>query len=469
MVQQSVLPSTNTLDTPPRYANAAGRWSWVMIDWAQQPFYTLIISFLFGPYLVNHVIGDPVWGQTVWGLGLGLAGLLMALTSPIMGAYADLAGRRKPIMAVFALGFTLGMAGLWLAEPATPMLWLVMASFILAALMAEYLSVFTNAMMPTLVPPERLGRLSATGWAMGYVGGLVALGLMAGLITTNPATGRTLLGLEPLIAFDLASRESDRFVGPASAVWFVLFVLPFFLFTPDRPSTARADASIRQALARLRATIREVSRYRTVAWFLLARMLYADGLAAVFTFGGVYGASVFGWGTFDLGLFGIFLLITATVGSVLGGPLDDRFGSKAVITVSLIGLIIAVTGVLSITATSVLFGLDVAPKAAGSAPFSSTGEMTYLGFAALIGVVAGPLQSASRTLMARLAPAEKMTEFFGLYAFSGKVTAFAAPAMIAAITAITESQRLGIAVVLGFLIAGLILLRLKVPDARFSD
>jgi UMF1 family MFS transporter len=187
-------------------------------------------------------------------------------------------------------------------------------------------------------------------------------------------------------------------------------------------------------------------------------MIYADGLSAIFTFGGIYGAWVFGWQALALGIFGIVLSLAGAIGAVIGGRLDDRFGAKAVLIGALIILIAAALGILSVDKSHILFALPVTPKAVGSAPFSSIGEMVYLGFAILVGFVAAPLGASSRSLLARLAPPEKMTQYFGLFAFSGKATAFAAPLAIAAVTQATGSQRIGVSVILGFIAIGLLLL-----------
>jgi UMF1 family MFS transporter len=205
-------------------------------------------------------------------------------------------------------------------------------------------------------------------------------------------------------------------------------------------------------------TAREVRHFKDIGLFLIARMLYADGLGAIFAFGGIYAATVFGWGAAELGLFGIILTIAGTIGAALGGPLDDRVGSKAVIAATLCLFIAASIGVLSVDRDHVLFVLPVEAKLPASAPFSSAGEQIYLAFAILIGLASGPIQSSSRTLMARLSPPDKTTEFFGFFAFSGKITAFAAPIAIGAVTAASGSQRLGIATSLIFLVAGLLLL-----------
>jgi UMF1 family MFS transporter len=440
--------------------------SWALFDWATQPFYTLVVSFLFAPYFVNGFVGDADWGAAIWAYATGGAELLAAIVAPVLGAITDAGRPRKPWIAGFSVLLVIGLCGLWFAVPGrADLIPLVLLSFGLATIGAELATVFNNAMMTSLVSNRRLGTLSGAGWAIGYVGGLVSLAIVAGLIVANPDSGKTLLGLAPVVPLDEATREGDRLIGPFCAIWYLVFVLPLFLFTPDVPRTKFQPEQVRAGLFHLVERVRHLIRdHAQVARFLLARMLYADGLGAIFAFGGIYAATVFGWGATELGLFGIILTISGTIGAALGGILDDRIGSKPLIATMLVVLIAASLGVLSVDQDQVLFAVSVVPKLPGSPAFSSTGELVYLGFAILIGLTAGPIQSASRTLLARLSPPEKTTEFFGFFSFSGKITAFAAPLMIGAVTAATESQRIGIATCLLFLAGGLLLLlRVKKP------
>ncbi len=443
---------------------------WVLFDWAAQPFYTLILTFLFAPYFATTVVGDAARGQAMWGYAAAAAGILVGIGSPLLGAVADGRGRRKPWIAVLALILAVAMATLWLAKPGTTgaTLWLIVLSFVIATIAVEFMTVFTNAIMPTLVPHDQIGRLSGIGWGVGYAGGLVSLALMAGLIVTNPMTGKTLLGFDPIVPLDVATREGDRLIGPFAAVWFLVFMIPFFLFVPDVRATPHAAAAPAESPVRaLLTTLKQLPGHPDMLWFLIARAIYVDGLSAIFAFGGIYGSAVFGWQAFELGLFGIVLTLTGAIGAVIGGFLDDRVGSKRVILYSLVLLLIGAAGILSVTKTQVLYGLEVAPKVAGSKPFSSPGEQVYLAFALLIGLVAAPVQAASRSLLARLAPPDKMTQFFGLFAFSGKVTAFMAPFLIATVTAMTGSQRLGMSVIGAFLVLGfLLMLAVRQPAPR---
>lgn len=449
-------------ETPPPVpaASRAALVSWVMFDWAAQPFYTLVTTFLFAPYFATAVVSDKAQGQAAWGYAAAIAGFFIALGSPFLGALADGRGRRKPWLALFAAAFIGGQAMLWFATPGASQatIYLVLGAFILAAVAAEYAQVFTNAIMPSLVLQDRLGRLSGAGWAAGYFGGLVSLIVMVGLIAPVPGTGKTLLGFTPLLPLDTVSREGDRLAGPFAALWFLVFVIPFFLFVPDVRHTApRADPG-RSAFAELWDTLRALPAQPSILLFLIARMFYSDGLTAIFTFGGIYGAAVFGWGPVELGIFGLVLTLTGAFGALAGGFLDDRLGSKTVIIGALVVLMVGAIGILSVDQTHVLFSQQVAAKAEGSRPFSSTGEQVFLAFAILVGIVSAPVQAASRSLLARMAPPDKITQYFGLFAFSGKATAFAAPLLVAAVTNATGDQRLGMASILTFLILGVILM-----------
>ncbi len=441
----------------PLYALA----SWTLYDFAAQPYYTLVLTFLFAPYFASHVVGDVALGQTIWGYGAAVASLVVAAGSPLLGALADGRGRRKPWIALFSLVLVASLATLWLAVPgaSTGTIALIMVAFVAATAAAEFSSVFSNSMMPSLVPPSALGRLSGIGWGVGYLGGLLSLALVAGFVVTSATTGKTLFGLDPVVSLDQASREADRLVGPIAAVWFAVFMIPFFLFVPDVKPTAVAGGAPRLSpAAQLWQTVKALPGHRDMLYFLIARMIYADGLSAIFAFGGIYGTAVFGWGALELGLFGIILTATGMIGAVIGGFIDDRAGAKTVILVSLALLLIGAVGILSVDKTHIFFTLEVPEKAAGSAPFSSMGEKAFLGFALIVGLVAAPVQAASRSLLARLAPPDQITQYFGLFAFSGKVTAFLAPFLVATVTLATGSQRLGMAAIALFLIAGMLLM-----------
>lgn len=448
----SALPKT----WPPRRAVAA----WIFFDWSTQPFFTLITTFVFAPFFASALAGDPAEGQALWGYATGFAGLCIALVSPLLGGVADRTGPRKPWIAAFGGLLVLGSAMLWFAVPGSNLaVPIALAGFIVATIGAEFATTFNNAMMTRLVPPERLGWLSGTGWAVGYLGGLVSLALTLGLLAADPHTGKTLAGIAPILGLDAAAREGDRFSGPLTAIWFLVFVAPMFLITPDSPKTGMGLREAAQGgVGRLKATLAELPSLPSLGRFLLANMIYQDALVALFAFGGIYAAGVFGWQTIELGVFGILLTVTGTLGAWLGGKLDDAIGGKPVVLGAIACLLFACVGILSLGPDHVFFVVAADPPVPGDGLFASLPEKIYLGLGLLIGLVAGPMQAASRSLMARLAPEGRIGEFFGLFALSGKVTSFMGPTLVALATSVFASQRAGLAVLIVFFLAGGVLL-----------
>jgi MFS transporter, UMF1 family len=299
--------------------------------------------------------------------------------------------------------------------------------------------------------------LSGTGWATGYVGGILSLILVLGFLAASPETGRTLFGFAPLFGLDPVSHQGDRISGPLTGLWFVIFVLPMFLLTPDYPAKRALREAVRGGLTELRQTLRELPQQRSLAAFLLANMIYTDGLVSLFAFGGIYAAGTFGWNTIQIGTFGIILAIAGALGAWLGGKLDDRLGPKRVISISMLVLLASIAAILTVDKQTVLF-VAVAPPFPGGALFASTAERAYLLLGCLIGGAGGPLQAASRTLLIRLAPKDRVAQYFGLFALTGKVTSFVGPLLIGIVTAVTESQKAGMAMLVAFFVAGMALL-----------
>ncbi len=425
-------------------ASKLGQFSWALFDWANQPFFTVVTTFIFAPYFANVMIGDPVAGQTAWAFTQSVSGIIIAVLSPFLGAMADAGGRRKPYVFAFQLLLFAGCACLWWAYPhrpdlAGPIGWAVIA----ATVGAEMSIVFNNAQLPNIVRPERIGWLSGFGWGLGYVGGLIALFVVLAFQFTR--------GADP--AFTL-----ERLTGPASSIWLLVFVLPMFLFTPDHaPKQLSALEAARQGGRSLLATVHKLGQHRNMLTFLLAFMFYNDGLAAIIAFGGVYASATFGWTTTTLGIFGIILTVFAIPGAFLGGKLDDLIGSKPTVQLAIAGVIVATLGIVGVTADRVLFFVPAAPLEPTRGLFGSTQELVFMAFALLLGFCMGPMQAASRTLVGRLAPAGMSGEFYGLFALSGRATAWMAPLAIGILTAATQSNRLGVACVLVFLVIGFVL------------
>ena len=433
---------------PPKRAVVA----WIFFDWATQPFFTLITTFVFAPYFAARLAADPVIGQSLWGYATGVAGLVIALTSPFLGAVADTTGPKKPWIALFGLLLVAGSAALWWAVPGMPgAVALALLAFIVATIGAEFATVFNNSMMPHLVPPERMGRLSGAGWATGYVGGLISLATTLLLFAASPETGKTLAGLTPLFGLDAATFAGDRLVGPLTALWFVVFVTPMLLLTPDvRPSGIPLKVAMRGGFRSLVETVRKARSLGDIGRFLLANMIYQDGLVALFAFGGIYAAGVFGWGTIEIGVFGILLTLTGTIGAFIGGHLDDAIGGKRVIFGALTILILCCLGILSLGREHILFMWPTGPMAPGAGLYAHLPEKVYVALGLAIGLVAGPLQASSRSLLVHLAPPGQAGQFFGLFALSGKVTSFLGPTLVATATFLFNSQSAGLAVLIGF-------------------
>ena len=238
----------------------------------------------------------------------------------------------------------------------------------------------------------------------------------------------------------------------------MIFILPLFLFTPDRPPGLPLVSAVRTGLAMVADTLRHLPKHRNTTLFLIANLIYTDGMVALFAFGGIYAAGTFGWGTIQIGVFGILLNITATFGAYLGGKLDDKLGPKPVIIGSLIILIIAITAFLSIGRDYVFFVVPVEPPAPNAPMFAAAGERVYIAIGLIIGIAVGPAQAASRTLLVRLAPEEKVTQYFGLFALSGKVTSFLGPFLVAVVTTAAASQKAGMAVLIFFFAVGALVL-----------
>lgn len=435
-------------------------WGWWWFDWASQPYNTLLITFIFGPYVVS-VVGDGSQAQAIWGYGIGAAGLLIAVLSPLLGAVADRSGRRMPFIWFFSALYVLGAWGVWWSAPADFNLWWVMSVFCIGLIGMEFATTFTNSLMPDLAPREELGKVSGTGWAWGYAGGVVALILMLALFAEG-ATGKTLIGISPILGLDPETREGTRAVGPLTAIWYAVFMIPFFLWVrePRKPDAVSIPQALREAWPELVATVRGLPKDRSLFAFLGSSMFYRDALNGVYTFGGIYAAGVLGWTVIDVGVFGILAAVTGAIFAWLGGKADSRFGPKPVILLNIVVLTAVATMIVFVGRDSV-FGMPVAAD-------SNLPDIAFYVLGALIGAGGGSLQAASRTMMVRQAHPDKMTEGFGLYALSGKAMSFMAPLSIGFVTDMTGSQQLGILPVAGLFLIGLILLMFVRAEGRVS-
>ena len=411
--------------------------AWCLYDWANSAFPTVILTFVFAPYFTQAVAENETQGSVQWAWALTVSALLVALLGPPGGAVADAAGRRKPW--IFALTVLCVVCSylLWYVRPTTADVVLALVVFAVANVAFEFAIVFYNAMLPDITPPQLIGRVSGWAWGLGYGGGVVCLFIVLfGFVDTE----------SPLFGLDRSEAEHVRVVGPISAVWYAVFALPLFLFTPDRRSTGLSPSqAVRDGLATLVQSLRGIRRHANIARYLLARMIYTDGLNTLFAFGGIFAASAFGMKIEEVLMFGIVMNVTAGLGAAAFAWIDDWIGAKRTVLIALVGLTVLGAALLLVHA-----------------------KLWFWILAPALGVFFGPAQAASRSLMARLAPPELRTEMFGLYAFSGKSTAFVGPFIYGVFTKAFGTDRAGMATVLVFFVVGFLLL-LPVREPRAPE
>ena len=333
-------------------------WGWFFFDWASHPYNTLLLTFIFGPY-INELMGDGSAAQAAWGFGIGAAGITIALMAPVLGALADTSGTRMRWIWIFSALYIVGSAGLWLAVPGDYNLVLVLAFFALGLIGMEFATIFTNSMLPDLGTQEEIGRISGNGWAFGYLGGLAALGIMLFFFAESAETWKTFLGLDPAFGLDAETREGTRFVGPLTALWFMVFMIPFFVYVRAPRPTGHVKGALRPALADLRRTLRSLPGRPSLFAYLGSSMFYRDALNGMYTFGGIYAAGVLGWSVVDVGIFGILAIVTGAFFSWLGGRMDGAFGPKPVIVLNVLVLSAVALAVVFVSREAV-FGVPAA-------------------------------------------------------------------------------------------------------------
>jgi len=447
-----------------KVASPLGQWSWALFEGARNPHVLLITIYIFAPYFYSQLVGDPVRGQSLWGDLNSLAGLIIALVAPALGAIADAGGRRKPWLLIWSISLGLTATVLWYALPKEAGLSLFAICVILVATLCsfDFTAVFHNAMLPTLVPDERVGKLSGLALALGNLSGVILfLFMLIGFVLPG-AVDWPFIPAHPLFGVDKAAFEPERMVGPLFAVWFLIFGLPIFLFTPDQPGIVLGPiTAVKRGLASLLRTVRSLRNYRNVTIFLIARMIYNDGCNAVLIFGGGYAATTFHWTTLDLLVYGVILSVFATYGGVFGGWIDHRFGSRNGLLIAVGGTMVGLILSLSMRPDTILFFIpyDTTLPPVHSLPFFKTWpEIIYVTIVIIIAIFITASYANSRTMMARIAPTEKMAEFFGLFALSGTATAFLAPFVVARFTEFSHNNAIGLAsilILLGIGCAGL--------------
>lgn len=420
--------------------------AWAFWDWATQPFNTVLLTFVWVPsYLTSTFFIDPevvgtageeaALGQLASNLGYGItiAGLLIALLAPVMGQRADRAGRQKLQLFIFTVLLIVAQLGLAFVQPGAEWFWMGVALIAIGSVFGEIAGVNYNALLISVSTPRTIGKVSGLGWGFGYLGGIVALTIVVGLILGGILDGE--------------SGTTFQLIALGATIWTIIFVIPIFLSVPEPPKLA-AEAKVgffRSYVELVRSIQRLYRETRPTFWFLLASAVYRDGLSAVFTFGSVIAGIVFGFGFTDLVIFGIVLNIVAGVSTIFAGRLDDRFGPKRVILISVFGLVLC---------TLIVFF------------FADLGAGLFWAVGIVLAAFVGPAQAASRSFLARVTPAGREGEVFGLYATTGRAAGWMASLLWGVFIAIAANQTLfgilGISIVL--LIGGVMLLFVKAPE-----
>jgi UMF1 family MFS transporter len=403
--------------------------SWCLFDWAHQPFPTVITTFIFSTFFIKSVAPNEIKGTEYWSWAVAVSGIFVAILAPILGSICDKSSRRKPWLFVLAMITIICSALLYFTEPSISWLWWALIFYAVANIAYECSQVFYNALMIGISPPSKIGRLSGWGWGTGYFGGIVCL----------------LLSLYLVQGGFLSATMAVKYICIIVSIWFFIFALPLFFFTPDltnQKSKKSFSAVISEGVSDLKSTLKDVQKYKYVFLYFIAHLIYADGLTTLFAFGGIYAAGTFHMSTSDIIKFGIAMNVTAGIGSFCFSWVDDKLGSKFTIMLSLICLMVLTFAILLVN------------------------NVVYFWIIGLmLCVFVGPVQASSRSYMAHVSPPHKITQFFGLYALTGRMTAFIGPALLGVLTAVFKSQRAGMSIILIMFLLGFVLM-LYVPNEK---
>ena len=398
--------------------------NFALYDFANSAFTTIIITFIFATYFAKQIAPNPVLGQSYWGWAVGITGFLVAIIGPIIGSFADKKNKIVFFIRFFSLLCIFFTALLWFSKPSQSYLLYTLVIVGLANLFYELSLIFYNSLLKDVSTNKNLGKSSGFGFALGYIGGIIILLVSIKLFIDNDN-----------LPFGLTTEESQniRAIALLVSVWFLIFSIPF-LFLIISEKKRKVKKSVSSNLSDLKKLIWK-KKISVLGKFLIARMLYADGLNAIIVMGGIFAVGVFNLEIKDLLKLSILMNITAFIGAFVGGIANDKYGSKNVIIFSLIGLILSSLAIIFTFSTS-----------------------TFLLLAAINGLFIGPIQSASRVVITSMLNKNNQGKGFGLFATSGKLTSFLGPLLVSTVTFLTESQRIGFSAAIILLLIGLIIL-----------
>ena len=398
--------------------------NFALYDFANSAFTTIIITFIFATYFATQIAPNPVLGQSYWGWTIGITGFLVALIGPIIGSFADKKNRIVFFIRCFSLLCILFTSLLWFSKPSQSYLLYTLVIVGIANLFYELSLIFYNSLLKDISTDKNLGKSSGFGFALGYIGGIAILLITIKLFIDNDS-----------LPFGLAKEESQniRAVALLVSIWFLVFATPFLFFV-IKETKKKITKNISSNFKDLKKLVWK-GKFSVLGKFLIARMLYADGLNAIIVMGGIFAVGVFNLEIKELLKLSILMNITAFIGALIGGIINDRYGSKIVIIFSLVGLIFSSIAILFVYSKSTFFFL-----------------------AAINGLFIGPVQSASRVVITSLLNKGNQGKGFGLFATSGKLTSFLGPLLVSTVTFMTDSQRIGFSAAIILLLIGLIIL-----------
>ena len=397
--------------------------NFALYDFANSAFTTIIITFIFSTYFAKQIAPNPVLGQSYWGWAIGTTGILVAIIGPILGSYADKKNFTEFFIKLFTILCISLTTLLWFSKPSEKYLLFTLIIVALANFFYELSLIFYNSILKRISKTSDLGKSSGFSFALGYIGGILILIICIKIFIDND-----------VLPFGLSKENSEniRATSIVVAVWYLIFSIPF-LFSLKKKINNKIELSSDN-----------IKKIKDLIWnnglnnlgkFLIARMLYADGLNAIIVMGGIFAVGVFNLEIKDLLILSILMNVTAFIGAIVGGYANDKFSSKSVIIFSLLGLIISSSIILFVKS-----------------------QLFFLIFAAINGFFIGPIQSASRVFITKSIDENNQASGFGLFALSGKLTSFIGPLLVSTITYISSSQRIGFSSAIILLLIGLLIL-----------
>ena len=397
--------------------------NFALYDFANSAFTTIIITFIFATYFAKQIAPNPVLGQSYWGWTIGITGILVALTGPLIGSFADKKNCTEFFIKLFTIICVILTSLLWFSKPSEKYLLYTLIIVALANFFYELSLIFYNSILKRISNSNNLGKSSGFSFALGYVGGILILIVCIKIFIDND-----------VLPFGLSKENSEniRATSIVVALWYLLFSIPFLFSLKKKIKN------------KIKKSSNNIKKIKNLFWdkglnnlgkFLIARMLYADGLNAIIIMGGIFAVGVFNLEIKDLLVLSVLMNITAFIGAIIGGYANDKFSSKSVIIFSLVGLIFSSAIILFIKT-----------------------KIFFLIFASINGFFIGPIQSASRVFITKSIDKNNQASGFGLFSLSGKLTSFIGPLLVSTLTYISNSQRIGFSAAIILLLIGLLIL-----------